>query len=63
MTKEASSTTQPVSDSRLRNFTRVERESGLHPAVRALHSRPAERSSEINHRAIQYARIQRGWQA
>lgn len=44
---------------RLREFTRQERESGTHPAVEALRSRPKVRSEE-NRKAVEYARIERG---
>ncbi len=46
--------------SRLRNFLQHERESGLHPAIKALHERPNSRSEESNRRAVEYARIARG---
>lgn len=46
---------------RLKNFVRVERETGeegRHPAARALHERPAERSEAA--RLREFARIERG---
>jgi hypothetical protein len=46
---------------RLKNFVRVERETGeegSHPAARALHERPAERSESA--RLREFARIERG---
>lgn len=46
---------------RLKNFVRVERETGAegsHPAARALHERPAERISSA--RLREFARIDRG---
>lgn len=45
--------------SRLREFTRQERESGTHPAIDALRSRPKQRGEE-NRKAVEYARIERG---
>lgn len=44
---------------RLREFTRHERESGIHPAVVALWSRPQTRG-ETNRKAVEYTRIERG---
>lgn len=58
--------TRPISDkpedrgtSRLREFTRQEREAGTHPAIETLRTRPQTRSEE-NRRAVEYARIERG---
>lgn len=61
MNKDAATPDKPEG-SRLKNFTRHERESGLHPAIRALHSRPVSRDPAQNTRAVHYTRIQRGWQ-
>ncbi|WP_347265700.1 hypothetical protein [Paracoccus sp. (in: a-proteobacteria)] len=46
--------------SRVQNFTRQDRESGLHPAVLALHRRPHGRDESGNRRAAEFARIERG---
>lgn len=43
---------------RLRAFTRQERESGLHPAIETLRSRPKTRGEE-NCKAAQFLRIER----
>ena len=43
----------------LREFTRQERESGIHPAIQTLHARPASRS-DSNRRAEEFTRIERG---
>ena len=58
--------TKPISDkpedrgtSRLREFTRQEREAGTHPAIEVLRTRPQTRSEE-NRRAMEYTRIERG---
>lgn len=58
--------TKPITDkpdgkgtARLREFTRHERESGTHPAIEALRSRPQMRGEE-NRRFVEYARIERG---
>ncbi len=44
---------------RLREFTRQERESGLHPAIEALRSRPQNRDGD-NRKTSEYLRIDRG---
>lgn len=59
MTKPIIDTAKEKGASRLREFTRQEREAGTHPAVRALLSRPQMRGEE-NRRAMEYARIERG---
>ncbi|WP_347137992.1 hypothetical protein [Paracoccus sp. SSK6] len=58
--------TKPISDRpeekgtiRLREFTRQDRESGIHPAIMALRARPQTRG-EVNRKAVEYARIERG---
>lgn len=45
---------------RIRNFTQQERESGLHPAITALHVRPKPVLSKDGRRVSEYARIERG---
>lgn len=59
MTKTITDTPQDSGATRLREYTRHERESGTHPAVEVLRSRPQTRSEE-NRRAVEYARIERG---
>lgn len=44
---------------RLREFTRQEREAGMHPAISALRSRPVMRGAE-NRKTAEYLRIDRG---
>lgn len=58
--------TKPITDqpqiqraTRLREFTRQERESGTHPAIEALRTRPKMRGEE-NRKVVEYARIERG---
>lgn len=46
--------------SRTQNYTRQERESGLHPAIAALRMRPRSRDTSGNRRAAEFARIERG---
>lgn len=46
---------------RLREFLRIDREAGLHPAVRALHVRVQD--DRANARMAHYLRIERGHQA
>lgn len=59
--------TKPISDRpeekgtiRLREFARQDRESGIHPAIMALRSRPQMRG-DMNRKVVEYARIERGW--
>ena len=59
MNKPVSDTSEPRGATRLREFTRHERESGMHPAIMALRSRPAARAEE-NRKFVEYARIERG---
>ena len=59
MTKLISDKPKEKGTSRLREFTRQEREAGIHPAIVALRSRPQTRSEE-NRRFAEYARIERG---
>lgn len=59
MNKPVSDKTEPLGTARLREFTRHERESGMHPAIMALRSRPATRAEE-NRKFVEYARIERG---
>ena len=42
---------------RAREYTRIEREEGRHPASKAAHEQPADRGGA---RAREYARIERG---
>lgn len=58
--------TKPIGDkpeergtTRLREFTRHEREAGIHPAIEILRTRPQARSEE-NRMFMEYARIERG---
>lgn len=44
---------------RLREFLRLDREGGMHGAIRALHARPHARA-EGSRKAAEYARIARG---
>ena len=44
---------------RLREFTRQERESGLHPAIEALRTRPQTRDGD-GRKTAEYLRIDRG---
>lgn len=59
MTKTITDTPQDKGTTRLREFTRQEREAGTHPAVEALRSRPQMRR-EDNRRMVEFARIERG---
>ncbi|MTD99981.1 hypothetical protein GIY56_06765 [Paracoccus sp. YIM 132242] len=59
MTKPISDKSEDKGTSRLRAFTRQDREAGTHPAIEALRTRPQTRSGE-NRKAVEYARIERG---
>lgn len=59
MDKKSPPPAQPTSTGRFRHFVRQERESGIHPAIRALHAR-AKGEAVGQGRAVQYARIERG---
>lgn len=47
---------------RVAEFVKMDRESGVHPAVQELSKRAPERSDE-NRKAVEYARIERGKEA
>lgn len=59
MTKQITDKPRTQGAARLREFTRHERESGTHPAIEALRSRPKMRGEE-NRRVVEYTRIERG---
>lgn len=61
MSRHVADRRKPDEGGRLKNFVRVERETGeegSHPAARAVHERPAERSDSA--RLREFARIERG---
>ncbi|CAM3283000.1 hypothetical protein SAMN04488021_14523 [Paracoccus aminovorans] len=62
MTRHIADQPRANGSSRTRNFTRQERESGLHPAIAALRMRPRARDESGNRRAAEFARIERGRQ-
>ncbi|MFT4012014.1 MAG: hypothetical protein QM682_01190 [Paracoccus sp. (in: a-proteobacteria)] len=49
-----------TSAGRILNFIRQDRESGLHPAVAALHARPRRDEAKADHRMQEFTRIERG---
>ena len=59
MTKHISDQPRRHTGSRLREYTRQERESGTHPAIAFLRARPKTRNQE-NRKIAEYARIERG---
>lgn len=59
MTKHVSDQPRSNDGARLREYTRQERESGIHPSVAALHSRAKNRDDD-GRKAKEYARIERG---
>lgn len=48
---------------RFSRYVQHERENGIHPAIRLLHSRARNSEETANGRAVQYARIERGYTA
>lgn len=62
MTKHIADHVRDRGESRTRNYTRQERESGTHPTVASLRIRPRQRDSAVNRRATEFARIERGHQ-
>lgn len=58
MTKHISDQPRSQQGIRLREFARQERESGTHPAIEALRSRPQMRGDE-NRKATEFLRIER----
>lgn len=60
MTKHIADKQHASGPGRMRNFTRHERESGLHPAIAALHSRPRIGAVSDARRVAEYTRIERG---
>ena len=63
MTRHLADHGHAVANGRVRDFTRHERESGLHPAVATLHRRPHGRDEDVNRRTAEYLRIARGHSA
>lgn len=59
MSRHISDRPHSNSGARLREFTRQERESGVHPAIQVLRTRAQARSEE-NRKAAEYVRIDRG---
>ncbi|MFD1795015.1 hypothetical protein FQV27_15820 [Paracoccus aurantiacus] len=60
MTKSPTDHEHRSGSGRVRAYTTQERESGLHPAVEALHRRPHSRDGDEGRKASEYARIERG---
>lgn len=58
MNKHISDQHRMHGQARLREYTRQERESGMHPAIAALRSRPQDRGAE-NRKTAEFLRIDR----
>lgn len=58
MSKHISDQPRESAGAKMREFATRDRESGLHPAIRALHARPSERDETS--RVSEYTRIERG---
>lgn len=59
MGKHISDQTRSQGQTRLREFTRQERESGVHPAIEALRHRPQMREGD-GRKTAEFLRIDRG---
>lgn len=59
MSKHVSDQPRDHGVARLREYTKQEREAGVHPSVTALHSRPKDRSTD-GRKTAEYVRIERG---
>ena len=59
MTKHLSDQPRSQTGARMREFARQDRESGTHPAVEALRTRPRDRDDE-NRTTQEFVRIDRG---
>ncbi|MTH61957.1 hypothetical protein [Paracoccus litorisediminis] len=60
MTKHIADKLQESGPGRLRNFTRQEREAGLHPSIAILHERPRNAAEAKGRRLAEFTRIDRG---
>ncbi len=49
-----------IGNGRVRAFVRQDRESGIHPAIVALHRRPHQRDGDDSRKTGEYFRIERG---
>lgn len=58
MSRHLSDQPRTQGNARLREFTRQDRESGMHLAITALHRQPKDRGTE-NRRLAEFARIER----
>ncbi|MDO5612728.1 MAG: hypothetical protein Q4G14_05725 [Paracoccus sp. (in: a-proteobacteria)] len=59
MTRHISDQHRAASTARLREFTRQERQSGMHPAIQMLRSRPQTRADD-GRKMTEFLRIARG---
>lgn len=62
MTKSLTDRERSTGNGRVRAYLQQDRESGVHPAIMALHRRPHERDGDDSRKASEYARIERGHQ-
>lgn len=62
MSKHISDQPRTAGQKRLREYTRQERESGVHPAIMTLRNRPQTRGGD-NRKTAEYLRIERGGKA
>ncbi|MBA4490895.1 hypothetical protein [Paracoccus sp. S1E-3] len=62
MTKTLTDHEHSTGSGRVRAYLAHDRESGVHPAIQALHRRPHSRDGDPGRKTAEYARIERGWQ-
>ena len=60
MDRHITDRTRSTGSARLQHFIRQEHIDKLHPAIRALHSKPREDARQVNSRLAEYLRIARG---
>ncbi|NHF73043.1 hypothetical protein [Paracoccus xiamenensis] len=60
MTKTLTDHERSTGSGRLRAYVAHDRESGVHPAIEALHRRPHARDGDDGRKTAEYARIERG---
>lgn len=60
MTKTITDRERSTGNGRLRAYVAQDRQSGLHPAIEALHRRPHERDGDESRKTAEYLRIERG---
>ena len=63
MTKILTDRERSTANGRLRSYVAQDRQSGIHPAIEALHRRPHGRDGDESRKTSEYTRIERGHEA